>query len=690
METVQQQPAVSTQQMTAWDETREAHFPALDVMREIVGKLQSEATRRVGLRLPIEQEWIEDLRQFHGFYDPVMDAQLRNQKRSRLFMNETRPKTKLIAAKLKNMLFPTDDRSWSIEPTPVPRMVEAAKKAAAAALQKADQEAEAQATAAADPNDPSAQQAWQQAQAARSAADQAATALHAQLEEARRRATMMQEEIDDQLVQCNYQAVKRKQIDIGCKLGTGVTKGPVTGDKVRRGWKRETMIDPSTGKVMVDDYGRPVEKEGSPYALDYSFGDQPAYRTVDLWNFFPDMNVADIDDGEGDYERHLFNKKQLRCLKNLRGFDKAAIDRLLRGKPNAGLPSYVAELRNIRGALGQTLMGDIYQAWEYSGPIEPDDARNLAIALNNPTMFEEAGRAETQLIELNAVVWFCDNEILKFSIYPYDSGDSMYSVWNFVKDDSSVFGYGMPRLLRDPQAALNAGWRTMMDNMGIAAGPQMIVNQSAVEPADGVNEFAPRKVWLAKSGWAKDNPPVAIISIDSHQGELEALIAICERFIDSTSGVPALAGGEQGTGVTKTAQGMAILMNSTNVVLQDPVKNFDDDVTVKDIRRLYDWNMQHSDKEEIKGDYDIQAHGSSVLLVREMQAQNLMMIALQLGPHPVYGPMLNNRELLKMLFQAHMIPSERVMLTDTQIDAILASAEAERKKQAEGQGSADR
>jgi hypothetical protein len=335
----------------------------------------------------------------------------------------------------------------------------------------------------------------------------AAQALHAELDEARRRADMMQDEIDDQLVQCNYQAVKRKQIEIGCKLGTGVTKGPVTGDKVRRGWKRETMIDPATGKTMTDDYGRAVQDPQKPYALDFSYGDQPAYRAVDLWNFFPDMNVADIDDGEGDYERHLFNKKQLRCLKDLRGFDKAAIDRLLRGKPNAGLPSYIADLRNIRGALGQTLMGDIYQVWEYSGPIEPDDARNLALALNNPAMFNDANSAETQLIELNAIVWFCDNEILKFSVYPYDiRRDSMYSVWNFVKDDSSVFGYGMPRLLRDPQAALNAGWRTMMDNMGIAAGPQMIVNQSAVEPADHVYEFAPRKVWLAKSGWIEGQP----------------------------------------------------------------------------------------------------------------------------------------------------------------------------------------
>jgi hypothetical protein len=38
--------------------------------------------------------------------------------------------------------------------------------------------------------------------------------------------------------------------------------------------------------------------------------------------------------------------------------------------------------------------------------------------------------------------------------------------------------------------------------------------------------------------------------------------------------------------------------------------------------------------------------------------------------------MLRNRELLKKIFSAYMIPSEEVMLTDDEIDAILAAAAA--------------
>jgi hypothetical protein len=63
--------------------------------------------------------------------------------------------------------------------------------------------------------------------------------------------------------------------------------------------------------------------------------------------------------------------------------------------------------------------------------------------------------------------------------------------------------------------------------------------------------------------------------------------------------------------------------------------------------------------------------------MRELQAQNLMVIAMQLGGHPIYGPMLRNRELLKKIFQAYMIPSDEVMLTDDEIDAVLAAAAKE-------------
>ena len=162
------------------------------------------------------------------------------------------------------------------------------------------------------------------------------------------------------------------------------------------------------------------------------------------------------------------------------------------------------------------------------------------------------------------------------------------------------------------------------------------------------------------------------------------------------SAVPQVMQGQMGEvgvhNVQQTALGTALLHNSANVVFRSYVKNFDDDVTTPDIRRAYDWNMQFNEKEEIKGDYEVDARGSSVLLMRELQAQNLMAIALNMGGHPIYGPMLRNRELLRKIFQAHMIPADEVMLTDEEIDAVLAAAAAQAEAAAaqEAEAASDR
>ena len=72
--------------------------------------------------------------------------------------------------------------------------------------------------------------------------------------------------------------------------------------------------------------------------------------------------------------------------------------------------------------------------------------------------------------------------------------------------------------------------------------------------------------------------------------------------------------GSQGGVTPDTVGGMQMLLNNTNVVLRRLVKNFDDMVTKPHIRRYYDYNMAYNENEEVKGDFNILARGSSALL----------------------------------------------------------------------------
>jgi hypothetical protein len=647
-------------------------------MAGIIAGLEKEAQRRVGQKRPFEDRALEDLRQYHGIYDPEVEQELSKSDRSQLFIGKTRKITDAWSARLGDLLFPTDERNWEIKPTPVPRLAEAVKQAVQMARQKAEQAKAAQEAAEMNGATPEQAAAAQQAKADAQRADNAASLLNAEIEEGRRRANLMMEEIDDQLKESLYHAIMRDVIEDACKLGAGIAKGPVTGDKVRKGWQRQPVMETAT-----DDAGNAVQRpkigaDGKPvlgeYALQTSAPDKtPAMRWVDWWSFFPDLDVKNPQDGEGNYERHLLNGKRLRALAKLPGFDKDAIRRLLKDGATTGAPAFLAELRSINKETSHQ-PANLFHVWEYSGPIRGEDLRDLAEAVGDEAMMQDAGEIDP-LDEVHAVVWFCQGELLKLSIYPLDSGECLYSVFNVVKDESTCLGISIPRLIRDPERALAAGWRGMMDNTGRAAGPMFVWAKDHIEPEDGEWTVRPWKNWLASGDLPQTRKAVEVVQINPMQEALANVIQMAADWADEMAMMPAVAQGEQGVG-KDTYGGQVIKMNSANVGFRRIVKNFDDDMTTPNIRRMYDWNMQFNPKQEIKGDYEIDARGSSVLLVRELQSQSLMWIAMNLGAHPVFGPMLRNRVVLRKLFQTMMVPSDEVVLTDEEIDQILAQASA--------------
>lgn len=616
-----------------------------------VGKLETEAKRRVMARKPVEDRWIEDLRQYHGKYGPEVMEKMKKQEASRSFLNLTRPKTNAMMARLWDLLFPTDDRNWGIRPTPVPEMADRSEEvlrlADDAGETIADLQAKArEAEAIGDMETAQALMAqMQEAEEVKSEAEAAADELHEMLAEATRRSDLMQEHIDDQLKGCSYQAEARDAIEDACKVGIGVLKGPVLAHKAKQRWERA---------------------EDGTYVLNASPGNDaaPSAYRVDFWGFFPDPDVRRVADGEGVYERHLMNRKKMRDLAKRPDIDKDAVRDLIKTGPTEGsVPAYIVDLNDL-DEQSDVSTKDMFQVWEYTGPVDHEEMDLLALAFERDV---DPGESDP-LVEMHAKIWFCEGRILSFAVHPLDSNETVYSVYNLEEAENSPFGYGIPYLMRDPQSILNAAQRMMNDNAGLASGSQLVVNKQVVTPQDGNWTLTPRKIWIRNNAEAPANqPPFETYDIPMHQAEIANMMELSRRAIDDVTAMPQIAQGEQGTGVTKTAQGMALLMNSANVVFRRVVKNFDDNVTVPMIRRFYHWNMQFSRNEAIKGDYEVDARGSSVLLVREMQANNLMMIAQIFGDHPIWGTYLKRPDLFRQIIRAHMIPADEITKSDREI-----------------------
>lgn len=630
-------------------------------IKGIIGRLEREADNRIMRRYSVEQRWIEDLRQYHGQYDPKTAGRLSKSGLSQVFVNQTRPKTNAMAARIYDLLFPTDDRNWGLSPTPVPELAEQAKQAASAAIALREQAIQMakQQTEQANAGQTADVAALEQATTKALEAEKTAADLDATMAEAKRRSDLMSDEIRDQLVECNYAARARDAIDDACRLGTGVMKGPMVGESTRPKWTQRPQQPGQAGPAVYE-----MQKATDP---------RPLFHHVNVWDFFPDPDARCIADSDGIFERHLMKARDLRRLKGQPGFSDDALRRLLTYGSRDSLPSYVADLKAITNDQVDTA-ADYYQVWEYHGTLQPDEMTAILLATRPELARNRAFQEFDVLQEVHVTVWFCQGEVLKFGIHQLDSNEPIYSVYNLEKDESSIFGFGVPYLMRHPQAALNGAWRMLMDNGGLSSGPQIVVDRESIEPANGDWALAARKLWFAKKPMGTTNEPFKTFNVDGHHAELIGVIDTAMKFIDDETAMPQIAQGEPGTQAAQTVGGMSILMNAANVVFRRVVKNWDDDVTVPNIRRIYDWNMQFSKKDYIKGDLQCEARGSSVLLVREMQAQNLMAIAINFAGHPIFGPMLKNPSLLRKIFQAFMLPSQEVMLTDEEIERAAALA----------------
>ena len=659
-----------------------------DHVRELVRTLENQAATAVQRRKPTEERWLKDLRQFHGLYESDIDSILREDPaRSKIFVNITRTKTNGWNARLGDLLFPNDEKNWGIDPTPVPDLAESAKAAVTEALamderaETAISEHNAAIDAGQEPDPMHAAIAGEAAAAAKRLRDVYDEEQQV-LEEARKRARNMEREIDDQLTEANYPGMCRRIIEDATKLGSGILKGPFVAGQSRPRWADLSKDAQTTANGSTALTG---------FQLKATNDNAPMFRRVDPWHFFPDPDAETLDDAEYVLERHLPNRKKLRRMARELQFDEDAVRHLLKEGPqhNSGASGDLAFMMTLRtlenggevATDASSAIKDRYLIWEYTGTLEPDVIATMIRGHGRLDDAEKFSEESDPLIERTVRVFFCGTVLLKIEEdYLLDRGDFIYSVFPFERSEASILGgVGIPHLMRHEQAMLNSSVRMMMDNAGLAVGPQVLIDKTQIEPEDGNWRMVPRKVWRwIKNKGDQKQAPLQTFDIPMNQAMLSAIIDIALKFVDEVVAMPLIAQGEQGQHVTKTMGGMSMLFNSANVVFRRVVKNWDDAITEPTITRSYDFNMQFSEKDSIKGDMTIEARGTSVLLVREMQAEQMLAITEKFSTHPVLGVAIKAYDAMRLVLQAMGINPADVLLEEEEYkEKLQQMAEAE-------------
>ena len=577
----------------------------------------------------VDKRWLEDVDQYHA-RDNINRAasqmmtsveqgypvttQGATPHRSTVYIGLTRQKTNAAEARLADILLPTDDRNWGIQPSPLPVVF---------GMDKSEE-------IAVDPRtgqpmvDRNGQPLLEKdmVRAIREMADE--------------RAKAMQTEIDDQLMESDYNSEVRKMIHDAAMLGTGVIKGPIVTNRVRKAW--QPQIDAQGEQVQVIEIVDEIT---------------PASFRVDPRNVWPDPGCGeDIHTGKGIYERDLMTAKQVRELAKQPGYMKDQLRKVLEEGPKQS-----ATMVEITDEQKREQYRNLYEVWTYWGEVNHEDLECAGVNVGE----------KDELRSVSGCVVFVNNVVVKAFLNPLETGDIPYDFYPWEKVSGSVWGFGIPYLMRAQQKVLNAAWRQMMDNAGVSSGPQIVVKPGVVQPADKQWQLSSRKIWYATDDIDDVRKAFTAFEFNSHQEELARIIEMASKLADEETGMPMMLQGEKGT-APDTVGGMQMLMNNSNVVLRRLVKQFDDYITKPHIRRYYDYNMMYSEREDIKGDFNIDARGTSALLIRDIQNQAFLNL-LAAGGNPVYGPLLNQKKLFEKALQAQHIDPAEIMKTDEQIQA---------------------
>jgi hypothetical protein len=196
---------------------------------------------------------------------------------------------------------------------------------------------------------------------------------------------------------------------------------------------------------------------------------------------------------------------------------------------------------------------------------------------------------------------------------------------------------------------MTGAWRAMMDNAGDSSGANYVFGPG-IQPIDGHWELTGKKGWRLQSGGIDDvKKAFNQFQVQNNQAELQNVIEMALQFADLETGIPTIFQGE----VQKTPETLGatnIMVDSSNIGLRQRVKLFVDDVLDPLLTRFYHWNMQFNEDEEIKGDYQVDAHGPGVLLERDTQTQSLIQL-FQLKGDPDVSMVTDWEKVVKQLFQ---------------------------------------
>lgn len=580
------------------DRTKQAAQAAAEaanqpVVQGLVAMLNANWAMAKDAKQEVEREMLEAVRARSGRYSADMEARLKDQGGSQIYMMLFATKARQAKALLNDVLVGSGaEKPWTMNPSPKPdipqEQVQKILQSVGADVAKLEMMGQ---------NVP----VELIAQALRDAKEALESAVMA---EARAQAKECEVELEDVLAEGEFLEALDDFIDDLTTFKAAFIKRELVMDNVLE-WVQGA--EASEAKVTQKPKLR--------------------FSRVDPFMIYPMPWAKSVKDDF--FERMPLTRGELAALIGVDGYSEYALRAVLDEHGTGGLHNWLqidsekaeAENRPTDAARKSPTI----DALRYWGSVSGKMLKEWGMA----SISDEAKEYPVEIIQIGQYVVKCVLNQDPLSRRPYYSD-------SYSRIPGAFWNNSLYDLIKDTCDMCNSAARALANNMGISSGPQVGVNIDRIATGEDVSQMYPWKIWQFNNDpMGSSAAPLSFFQPTSNAAELMGVYETYSRMADEYSGIPRYMTGTEGTpGAGRTASGLSMMVGNASKVIKSLVGSIDIRLFRPLLRELFDWKIQNDPSFKYRGDLQIVPRGALSLQVKESANQARAMF-LQSTANPI-------------------------------------------------------
>lgn len=550
-------------------EAREAEERKVAAFTDLLaGRIQQQWEKNKQHKASIEIILDQCRRARSNEYDPDVKKEIDATHGSDIFLPLTQMQCVAASAWLSDILMPSNDKPWSLSPTPEADLpADVIQRLMAQFQMEVDQARQV----GINP------QHQQMAARAEQMQDEQRAAIQ---EEARQAANRMETRIEDQLVDSGWSEAFEQFLDDFVTYPAAF---------IETTYCRKPKLKWNHGQPVVTT--AVTEKD----------------ERLSAYDVFPSPGQTCIDDGDMIIRKRL-SREAIYSMIGVPGYNEEKIRQVL-AEYDSGLSGYGMGLFEDNPSLVDS--DGLILSLHYWGSAQGMELLEWGMP---PELIDDPLR-EYQIEAIKIGV-----HVIKVKLNTDPLMRRPYYKASYRNKPGHFWGIAIPQLIRGHQRMANAAARALANNMGVSSGPQVVVMVDRMPEGEALTPIYPWKEWQMTSdpGTGASRPPIEFFQPQSNANELLAVLnQFWEQAADVT-GISKMAYGvdtriQQGA---ETATGMAILQENSAKTIKEGVRHIDTGIIQPRITRQFHMNMLYDPDPSIKGDIRVIARGSSALIAK--------------------------------------------------------------------------